>query len=941
MKKLKVLLALSLGVLAALTLTPGKAAAIAGSDFRAGNIIDDSIFFNSNTMTPDVIQAFLNSMVPVCDTNGTQPSGHAGYPTRADWGRANGYPPTYTCLKDYVQSVPGYGPDAYCDAGMAGGNYSAAQIIYLVSRSCGVNPQTMVVLLQKEQGLITDEWPWATQYRSATGFGCPDTAPCDAQYYGFFNQVYHAARQFKVYARKASIFNFQAGTTDFIQYNPNSACNGTNVYLQNQATAALYNYTPYQPNAAALNNLYGTGDNCSAYGNRNFWRMFNDWFGATHGNFVLAKPNNSGAQYIICNGIKYSIPSPSIITAWGLDRLGAAAELDPGYVNSLPNGPTLGRIIRPSGSFAIYFLDGGNRYRFTSVDAINEWGMSVNNIIDVPADFGTFPFDQGNLSFNLKSPNDNRIFLMDGGAIEQFGSPQAVAAWEGDNPKTINVSNDYFAGLSINPGLISSNIVQNGSNTYMVDSGRKELLNAPQQALFSGLTPATVSNSTASRLVSTLFYHFVQKPGDPTVYMIDNGQKHAVGSPDILTAWSFGGVVGVQGVSQGTLDVLPTGAALASFVANQGSNDYIMSGQKVTIPSALQTPYTSGKTLFSASANLLSMYATGAQASKFIQAAGQPTVYIPDAGLKRPVKSLEDYVLWGGGPGLNTILPQGIVNWYSNSAALGSFVSYGGVNYLLDGGTKRQVSTQVQGDWGLSGADGISQELLNSISAGTALDSDAKIGNVYYLIRGKAALQTSNIDMAGVWSIDDAVNVSPININRLTQKGLTRFSGSSDSSDHRIFIVDKTSLYLLNSPEQVFNMGYKGEPLVQISPSEVTSRGVNSSWDNFLGKDGASTNYVFDNGLKHRFADNNSQNQWTNNGSYGVTGFSNNFLNLLPNSPTTLTKSLRAGDLAVYAGVNGQKRLIQSPSTYQSQYAPLTEVSPLLKDTLPSGSTIP
>jgi len=51
--------------------------------------------------------------------------------------------------------------------------------------------------------------------------------------------------------------------------------------MQNAATAALYNYTPYQPNKAALDNLYGSGNSCSAYGNRNFWRMYNDWFGPT------------------------------------------------------------------------------------------------------------------------------------------------------------------------------------------------------------------------------------------------------------------------------------------------------------------------------------------------------------------------------------------------------------------------------------------------------------------------------------------------------------------------------------------------------------------------------------------------------------------------------------------------------------------------------------
>ena len=53
------------------------------------------------------------------------------------------------------------------------------------------------------------------------------------------------------------------------------------VYIQNQATANLYYYTPYQPNAAALRAGYGEGDGCSAYGNRNFYQYFTDWFGST------------------------------------------------------------------------------------------------------------------------------------------------------------------------------------------------------------------------------------------------------------------------------------------------------------------------------------------------------------------------------------------------------------------------------------------------------------------------------------------------------------------------------------------------------------------------------------------------------------------------------------------------------------------------------------
>lgn len=273
---------LFLGLLALFTfsglLASYSASALSGSEFQSGRIIDDVVFFNSNSMDTNTIQNFLNSKVPVCDTNGSQAYGGS---TRATYGASRGYPPPYTCLKNYSQSTPSKGAETGLCGAYGGGVKSAAQIINDVSRSCGISPKVLIVLLQKEQSLVTDDWPWSNQYRSATGYGCPDTAPCDSEYYGYFNQVYNAARQFKRYARDASQFGYRAGRTNYIQYNPVASCGGSNVFIQNQATAGLYNYTPYQPNASALNNLTGSGDSCGAYGNRNFWRLFNEWFGST------------------------------------------------------------------------------------------------------------------------------------------------------------------------------------------------------------------------------------------------------------------------------------------------------------------------------------------------------------------------------------------------------------------------------------------------------------------------------------------------------------------------------------------------------------------------------------------------------------------------------------------------------------------------------------
>jgi hypothetical protein len=184
------------------------------------------------------------------------------------------------CLKDYRVTTTDRPATTWCTGAYAGRtSETAADVITRVSLACGVSPRVLLVLLQKEQSLVTTTSPTATRYRSATGYGCPDTAPCDAQYYGFFNQVYQAASRFRQYALTPNLWRHKARATNTILYHPDATCGSSQVFIHNQATAGLYNYTPYQPNAAALAAGYGTGDACSAYGNRNFYNYYFDWFG--------------------------------------------------------------------------------------------------------------------------------------------------------------------------------------------------------------------------------------------------------------------------------------------------------------------------------------------------------------------------------------------------------------------------------------------------------------------------------------------------------------------------------------------------------------------------------------------------------------------------------------------------------------------------------------
>lgn len=228
--------------------------------FTPGNIIDDSVFFAKDTMDANTIQSFLNAKVSSCQAG-------------------------YTCLKDFAQATTSRSADAMCAAYVGRSRETAAQIIANVAQACGINPQVLLVTLQKEQGLVTHTWPSDWRYTAAMGQGCPDTAACDQRYYGFFNQVYGAAWQFKRYANPAGTsqyFTWYApGKTWGVRFHPNASCGSSPVLIANQATANLYYYTPYQPNAASLAAGYGEGDGCSSYGNRNFFNYFTSWFGST------------------------------------------------------------------------------------------------------------------------------------------------------------------------------------------------------------------------------------------------------------------------------------------------------------------------------------------------------------------------------------------------------------------------------------------------------------------------------------------------------------------------------------------------------------------------------------------------------------------------------------------------------------------------------------
>ncbi|SDB95861.1 hypothetical protein SAMN05216418_1366 [Microbacterium enclense] len=228
------------------------------SGFDPGTLISDADFYDADAMNADDIQRFLDEQIGRCANDSCL--ARLRMPTDS--------------RDPVVSSSTG---ETVCE-GFDGGDLTAAEIIDRVQRACGISAKVLLVTLQKEQSLVSGRAaraPTPEQLGAAMGARCPDDAPCDPGAAGFADQVAQGATDLKSYS--ASDFMRQPGT-HYIAYSPDPACGGTDVTITNEATAALYNYTPYQPNAAALAARWGTGDACSAYGNRNFALYWALWF---------------------------------------------------------------------------------------------------------------------------------------------------------------------------------------------------------------------------------------------------------------------------------------------------------------------------------------------------------------------------------------------------------------------------------------------------------------------------------------------------------------------------------------------------------------------------------------------------------------------------------------------------------------------------------------
>jgi len=803
----------------------GIANAVAAGDWQAGNIISDTVFYNSSSMNTDQIQSFLNAKVPICDTNHSP---------------AYGYSPPFICLKDYKVNTPNIGAESgLCDAYIGGVNVSSAKIINDVAKACRVNPQVILVLIQKEQSLVTDTWPAPNQYKTAAGYGCPDTAACDTTYYGFFNQIYHAARQYRLYQKNASSYAYRAGRNNNIYYNPNTSCGSSSVYIQGQATAGLYIYTPYQPNASALANMYGSGDSCGAYGNRNFWRTFNDWFGQTNDSdsYVTVTDTNPvnglNIWYLITPTGRYRIPSLEIYYAWGLNNY-SFQSIDSAYFSSLPDGGNLGRSLKDRYGNR-FFVDNKQAHYIRDSRYTSLWGLNNDSVVQSTG--LVYAIQGGDWTGRfMQDSSSGEIWLMDGGRkhLIASGSP-LLYHWGFVFDQITRVSHDYLSTLS-DGGALSRYCNDNGSK-YLIDSGRSVSLgDETLQTAFNGLNHYLDISSSARSFLSTASANvFVENANKGGWFLLDGGKKYYI--PNLQTAQNWGYKLGTPllRVNEEYINSLPDGGILASIVKDNSGNIWALDGEKHKVNDADKVNWVADEaTLPAMSGQNLNRLATGSNLGRFIKPINSAYVYVMNDGVKHYLNGDSVQRGWGTSNivNLDATLISAIPEGRFASQVVRSKTS--GIDYLLNGVTAHPIVSSLASNW----EDGsspilVSDNLIGHFSIGTQLGLYFKNDGIIYLVNDNRAIPLKKfLDTYSVSGDIPSLAKNPF----LTNEQASYLVKSTDVADNSMWFINLGVKIKFPSFAEAANYGYisAAQPVTALNPSVLNAIPNSSSSPSLL-----------------------------------------------------------------------------------------------------------
>lgn len=371
---------------------------------------------------------------------------------------------------------------------------TAAEVIYNAAQEAKINPQFLLTLLQKEQGLIEATAPSERAIDFAMGYYCYDGNYCNIKYKGFGKQVRGAALQFRWYIDNIHSYKWQpnkpACADDPTTELPCTS-KGTVVTPANKITAAMYIYTPH------------------LHGNKLFFTLWNKYgFGGLTDNdddtpvislgffpdgaLVKAKDSSSGTIYLIANGEKRAFTNmTSLVSRFDPDKilLVETQELAKYKDGNLIAHANYSVLEDPSGNR--YLIDGLSKRLIGSDEAFRQLG------------------------FNSEE-------------VEKVSISELAAYTNGDN---LDESSSPFAQVWQDMSTEEIYLVKDGQKHKIIDSFIREA-NFPELKI-KEVTSKTLSELSDASPIKLIDGTLIKKDLDPRVYVISNGQRRLI--PDGAT----------------------------------------------------------------------------------------------------------------------------------------------------------------------------------------------------------------------------------------------------------------------------------------------------------------------------------------------------------------------------------------------------------------------
>ncbi len=420
-------------------------------NFNPNNIITDEEMLNSSSMNLEDIKNFLNDK--------------GGYISK-------------NLLKNHEGNIMSTAEIIYnaannfdCD----GASLSASPTLEEKKAKCKavtINPKFLLVLLQKEQSLLTDTAPTQRQLDYACGYGCPDGVACNNRWVGIGKQINSASLQFYDYIKNPQNYGYKTGNT-YTMKNTNKP--DSVVTIENNATAGLYNYTPHVYN-----------------GNYNFHKLWMKYFTKTYPNGTLMQAKGEMGVWLIQDGQKRPFLSRGALTSrYDTKKI---IIVDKSILDSYPKGKGIKfaqySVVRsPRGT--IFLITDNEKRGFADGEAFRKVGINPEEVVNASWDDLNAYTDGKAITATSTYPTGALLQDKKTGGIYWVSDGTKAPLWDAvllktkfKNKKITQIDSDKLSSYTtIGPVIFGDGELikpNNSSAVYIIDQGKKRLITSAE-----------------------------------------------------------------------------------------------------------------------------------------------------------------------------------------------------------------------------------------------------------------------------------------------------------------------------------------------------------------------------------------------------------------------------------------------------------------------------